>query len=134
MSPKLSFLLFAAVAFAVTALAAEVPKVSPTEAATLVRQGAVLIDVREPAEWKQTGVAEPAVLLEKSDFDGAKTVWTPFLEKTGKDKPLIVYCRSGRRSAIVAEALAAQGYKVFNAGGLIDWTNAGLPVRQVEQR
>lgn len=112
---------------------AEVAPVSPTEAAKLVQDGqAVLIDVREPAEWKETGVAQPAVLLEKSDFDGAKTAWTPFLEKTGKDKTLIVYCRSGKRSGAVAEALAAQGYKVLNAGGLKDWSAAGLPVRKIE--
>lgn len=123
----------AAAALATAAFAADVARISPTEAAKLVQDGqAVLIDVREPAEWKETGVAQPAVLLEKSDFDGAKTAWTPFLAKTGKDKTLVLYCRSGRRSGTVAEALAAQGYKVVNAGGMKDWSDAGLPVRKIE--
>lgn len=112
---------------------ADVTKISATEAAKLVQDGrAVLVDVREPAEWKETGVAQPAVLLEKSDFDSAKSAWTPFLEKTGKDKTLILYCRSGKRAGVVGEALTAQGYKVLNAGGMKDWSEAGLPVRKIE--
>lgn len=112
---------------------AEVAKISATEAAQLVQDGkAVLVDVREPAEWKETGVAQPAVLLEKSDFDGQKAAWTPFLEKTGKDKTVILYCRSGKRAGVIGEALAAQGYKIVNAGGMKDWSEAGLPVRKVD--
>ena len=52
-------------------LAAEVPKLKAAEAAKLVADGkAVLVDIREASEWKETGVAAPAVLLPKSDFDG----------------------------------------------------------------
>ncbi len=118
---------------AVAALAADVPRLTAAESAKLVQDGqAVLVDVREPAEWRETGVAAPAVLLEKSDFDGAKAAWAPFLAKVGKDKTIVLYCRSGGRSGRVAEALAAEGYKVVNAGGFKDWTAAGLPVRKVE--
>jgi rhodanese-related sulfurtransferase len=114
--------------------AAEAPKIAPAEAAKLVADGkAVLVDVREPAEWAETGVAKPAVLLAKSDFDGAQKDWKPFLEKVG-DKQVIVYCRTGRRSGAVAAALAEKGVKVANAGGLKDWTDAGLPVRKVEEK
>jgi rhodanese-related sulfurtransferase len=125
--------LLAALAAVVSLAAADVAKLRPAEADKLVQDGqAVLVDVREPAEWKESGVAQPAVLLEKSDFDGAKAAWAPFLAKTPKDKLVILYCRSGKRAGTVAEALAAQGYKVANAGGMKDWTDAGLPVRQVE--
>ncbi|MBA4136851.1 MAG: sulfurtransferase [Opitutus sp.] len=121
--------------FVATALsfAADITQLSAADAAALVRKGqAVLVDVREPAEWKETGVAQPAVLLEKSDFDGAKAAWAPFLAKTPKDKTVILYCRSGKRAGVLAEALAAQGYRVANAGGMKDWTDAGLPVRQFD--
>lgn len=112
-----------------TALAAEVAKISPADAARLVADGkALLVDVREPAEWAETGVAAPAVLLPKSDFDGAQKQWKGFLEKAG-DKQLILYCRSGRRSGAVAEALAEKGLNVVNAGGFKDWVAAGLPTR-----
>jgi rhodanese-related sulfurtransferase len=107
-------------------------RMSPVEAAKLVKEGtAILIDVREPEEWKETGVAAPAVLLSKSDFDGERVGWERFL-KANAGKELILYCRSGRRSGILAQELAAAGWKVANAGGLKDWTDAGLPTRKVE--
>lgn len=111
--------------------AADVAKIAPEAAAKLVADGkAVLIDVREPAEWAETGVAAPAVLLAKSDFDGAKKEWSAFLDKN-HGKQLILYCRSGRRSGAIAMDLAAQGFPVANAGGFQDWQAAGLPVRKI---
>ena len=110
-------------------IATEVTRIAPAAAARLVADGkAVLVDVREPAEWAETGVAAPAVLLSKSDFDGERKEWKPFLEKNA-GKQIILYCRSGRRSGAVAEALAALGHAVANAGGLKDWQAAGLPTR-----
>ncbi len=110
--------------------AAEVTSISPAGAAKLVADGkAVLVDVREPSEWAESGVAAPAVLLPKSEFDeGLIGEWKSFLAKTG-DKQIIIYCRSGKRSGAVAAALAAKGHKVANAGGFKDWQAAGLPVR-----
>lgn len=114
------------------AFAADAPKIAPVAAAKLVAEGkAVLVDCREPNEWKSTGVAAPAVLLPKSDFDGDQKQWKEFLAQN-RDKQIIVYCASGGRSGRVADSLAAQGLKAANAGGLKDWTNAGLPTRQVD--
>lgn len=130
---KLPSVLASLLASASLSLAADVQKITPADAARLVAAGkAVLVDVREPAEWAETGVAKPALLLPKSDFDGAQTQWKDFLAKNG-DKQVIVYCRTGRRSGVVAAALAEKGVKVANAGGLKEWTDAGLPVRQVEK-
>lgn len=110
--------------------AAGVETISPADAARLIKAGkAVLVDVREPAEWADTGVAAPAVLLAKSDFDGDRKQWNDFLAKAG-DKEIILYCRSGHRAGIVAEKLAEEGRKAANAGGLRDWKAAGLPLRQ----
>ncbi len=112
--------------------AADIKSVPAKEAAQLVAEGkAVLVDVREAPEWKNSGVAAPAELLAKSDFDGAQKQWKPFLEKN-RDKQILVYCASGGRSREIAEALAAKGLKAGNVGRLRDWTNAGLPVRKVE--
>ena len=131
MAPLRLLALFLAFAGSI-AFAADVPAVSPADAAKLVAAGsAVLVDVRESAEWVETGVAAPAVLLPKSAFDAEQAGdWKPFLEKN-RGKEIILYCRSGRRSGAVAEVLAGQGYKVANAGGFKDWAAAGLPVRQV---
>jgi rhodanese-related sulfurtransferase len=131
---KLHSFLASLLVTATVAIAAEVPKVTPADAAKLVADGkAVLVDVREPAEWAETGVAAPAVLLAKSDFDGAQTEWKPFLEKAA-GKKIILYCRSGHRAGLVGAALAAKGVDVANAGGLKDWADAGLPVRKVDEK
>jgi len=115
-------------------LAAEVAKIAPADAAKRVAEGtAVLVDVREPAEWADTGVVTSATLLAKSDFDGAQTDWKPFLEKNA-GKEIILYCRSGNRSGIVAAALAAKGYKVANGGAFKTWADAGQPTRKVEAK
>lgn len=120
---------------ALASVAAEVARLAPPEAAKLVTEGqAVLVDVREPAEWFQTGVAAPAVLLPQSDFENAQLEWKPFLETAPKDKLLILYCRSGKRAGNIAAALAERGYKVANAGGLKEWIDAGLPTRQLETK
>ena len=105
------------------------PSISPTEAAARISAGtAVLIDVREPDEWKD-GVAEPALLCSFSDLRGPRDQWKPVLE-ANREKELIVYCASGARSGIVADMLRREGFKVVNAGGFSDWRGAGLPVRQ----
>lgn len=110
---------------------AAVPAITPADAAKLVADGkAVLVDVREPSEWAESGVAAPAALLPKSEFDaGLIGEWKDFLAKAG-DRQIILYCRSGKRSAAVAEALAAKGHQVANVGGFKDWQAAGLPVRK----
>ena len=117
-----------------TLVAAEVPKIDAATAAKLVAEGkAVLVDVREPSEWAESGVAGPAALLPKSEFDaGQAGAWKDFLAKVG-DKQVITYCRSGRRSDAVAAALAEKGLKVANAGGFKAWQDAGLPVRKADE-
>ena len=111
--------------------AAEIATITPKAAAQLVADGkAVLVDVREPSEWAESGVAKPAVLLAKSDFDGDQKQWKEFLAQTG-DKEIILYCRSGKRAGVIGTALAAKGHKVANAGGFKDWEAASLPVRKV---
>ena len=115
------------------AVAGEVQKVTPTEAAKRVADGkALLVDVREPAEWAESGVAAPAELLPMSDFNGDRKLWKPFLEKHA-GKELILYCRTGNRSGKVATKLAEEGQTVANAGGFKDWAAAGLPVRKLKK-
>jgi rhodanese-related sulfurtransferase len=124
---------FLFVSTAAIAHAAEAPKIAPADAAKLVAEGkAVLVDCREPAEWAETGVAAPATLLAKSDFDGDQKGWKEFLAKN-EGKQVLVYCRSGRRSGLVAAALAEKGVKAANVGGIQDWKDAGLPTRAASE-
>ncbi len=129
----LSLLLASCFATLMFAAKAEIPTISPAEAVSRVSSGkAVLVDVREPSEWAETGVAAPAVLLPMSDLNGTQKLWKPFLENNA-GKEIILYCRSGNRSGQVAKKLAEQGKTVANAGAFKDWAAAGLPVRQVEE-
>jgi rhodanese-related sulfurtransferase len=105
------------------------PGISPKEAAAKVQSGtAVLIDVREPSEW-QGGVVEGAKLLSLSDLQGPRLQWTEFL-KTAGDKELLIYCKSGGRSAIAAGILKKEGFRASNAGGFSSWARAGQPIVQ----
>jgi len=101
--------------------------VEPPEAARLVRENkAVLVDVREPAEWA-AGVAAPAALLPLSDLTGARRSWRPFLERVA-GREIILYCHSGSRCRLVARVLTAEGFKAASAGSLQAWHRAGLPI------
>lgn len=103
--------------------------IDPAEAARRVAGGeAVLIDVREPAEWEE-GVARPALLLPLSDLRGDRRQWKAAL-KQHRGRELILYCRSGNRSGIAARLLEKEGFRTTNAGGFADWRDAGLPVRR----
>ena len=49
--------------------------------------------------------------------------------KLSKEKPVAIYCRSGRRSASAANKLAEQGYDVINLdGGIMAWKQSKMPI------
>lgn len=101
--------------------------IPPDDAAKRVAAGtAVLIDVREPDEWK-AGVVKGSLLLPLSDLRGDRTLWKPALE-AHRDKELLLYCRSGNRSGIAAGILSAEGFRTANAGGFSAWRDAGQTI------
>ncbi len=96
--------------------------------ARLAGGGAVLVDVREPDEWRD-GVAASAHLLPLSDLRGTRARWTPFLA-ANRDKEILLYCRSGIRSGQAAMILRKEGFRAANAGSYHRWAGAGLPTRK----
>ena len=103
------------------------PSVNPTQATQLInREDALVVDVREPGEYGAGHILGARnVPLARIDSGGADVA-------RKKDKPVIVYCDTGNRSAKAAAALRTQGYaRVVNlAGGLGAWQQAGLPVEK----
>lgn len=99
------------------------PSYSPEEANTLSKQGALIIDVREPDE-----LAEMAY-----DVKDIKNIPVDELEmhlaEIPKDRQVIVACRSGGRSGSAFDLLKAKGFNnVANMeGGMNAWEEAGLP-------
>ncbi|MDP9348022.1 MAG: rhodanese-like domain-containing protein, partial [Gemmatimonadota bacterium] len=55
------------------------------------------------------------------------------LEEIPRDRPLVVHCQGGARSAIAASLLRSRGFeKVINlAGGYADWQAAGNPTERM---
>lgn len=108
---------------------AAVPKITPEEARKLVESGgALLVDVRDGLEVAKSGKLKGAVhvsrgLLEfKADPDVA--YYDPAFQK---DRPVILYCASGGRSALSGKTLKDMGYQnVHNLGGFKDAAAGGF--------
>lgn len=52
------------------------------------------------------------------------------ISKPPKDKQVIVYCRSGRRSSIVGHELQKRGFRVLNMGSFDSWKSAGFETEE----
>ena len=97
------------------------PKVGPAQARDLQARGAILLDVREDAEWK-AGHAPKARHIPLGRLPAR-------LRDVPANRTVITVCRSGHRSARAAALLARDGRDVVNlAGGMHAWARAGLPV------
>lgn len=123
------YLLLAAVAaaFVIRMVLRARPGIDLVSAQAEVKSGsAVLVDVREPSEWRG-GVARQAALLPLSDLRGPRVQWRAFLEKH-PGKRLLLYCQSGTRSGMAAAQLRGEGLDALNAGSLRDWDRAGWPI------
>ncbi len=82
-----------------------------------------IIDVRTPEEFAE-GHIEGAV---NSDIEGG--AFSGYIATLDKNATYVVYCRSGRRSALAAQAMSSAGFtQVYDIGGLADWEAAGYPV------
>lgn len=109
----------------------EVQIVNPKETYGMLRNDfAVLIDVREESEIAD-GMAEGAQWMPfTSKIEKNDPSWQQWAESLPKDKLIIVYCRSGRRSGEAAKRLAEKGLRVANMGAYEDWVKAGLPTKK----
>ncbi|MFN4193372.1 MAG: rhodanese-like domain-containing protein [Tabrizicola sp.] len=91
----------------------------------LAQERLVLIDVREVAEAKASGVAKGARLIPLSLLGLKADPKHPDCDLP-HGLPVAVYCASGGRSAMAADVLARLGYApVHNLGGLRDWAAGG---------
>jgi len=109
-------------------VAASVVEVSPEALWAQIEAGTVrVIDVRTREE-AVAGVIPEAEHIPLDRFDPAKL-------DLSDGRKVVLYCRSGRRSGIAAEKLAAfSGQPVEHlAGGMLSWEAAGLPVDKPEQ-
>ena len=96
-------------------------EVSREEAQRLLEDGAQLVDVRAAHEWDAGRIAG-ATHLPLDELAGRAG-------EIDRERPVVVYCRGGNRSAMAAAALADAGYDAAKLEeGVVGWIEAGLPV------
>ncbi|HEY9190253.1 MAG TPA: rhodanese-like domain-containing protein [Sulfurovum sp.] len=102
-----------------TVVMAELQQVWATPA--FAEKNIKIIDIRTPAEWRETGIVKGSYTImffdEKGGFDVAA-----FLKELDrvveKDEPFALICRVGSRTAMVSEFLSERlGYRVINLQG-----------------
>ena len=103
------------------------PSVDVAEARRRQDAGALLIDVRDPDEWRA------------GHAPGARHIpLGALLERQAEvpcDRDVLLICRSGNRSSVALQQLVRQGRtNVFNvSGGMLAWTRAGLPATRPDR-
>lgn len=95
----------------------EYRRISPKEAKEIIdNKDVIILDVRTQEEYDE-GHIENSILIPDSDIERL----APEMLKE-KDAKILIYCRSGRRSAFAAYKLMDMGYsQVYDFGGIIDW-------------
>jgi rhodanese-related sulfurtransferase len=106
-----------------SAMSAQDTELDPAAAAERLREPAwQAVDVRLAYERDDDGVLAGDVHIALTELS----------ERAGEidpERPVLVYCHTGSRSAMAVAALRGAGYEAYNlAGGIVAWTAAGLPV------
>lgn len=94
----------------------------------------ILVDIRTPEEWQETGIGEGAIALDMREGNFVTSLVE--LRKNNPETPIALICRTGNRSGYVVDALVKQKFP-----GLVDvsegmaggrngqgWIRRGLPV------
>jgi rhodanese-related sulfurtransferase len=101
----------------------ETPELSIAQAAALLEQDAFLLDVREPDEHAGSRIPG-ATLIPLAEVSGRT-------DELPAGREIIVYCRSGGRSARATDFLREQGFSASNlAGGILAWEKEGRPLER----
>ena len=96
----------------------------------MVAKGVPIVDLRRQDEWNETGIIKGSHLI--TAFDGKGRLQVDFLPKfekvVGLNDEVILICRTGNRTSLIANALANnKGFtKIFNAqNGITSWIKEG---------
>ena len=111
-----------------------VPKISADEARKLIlEENALLVDVRDAPELQASGKIKDALHVSRGMLEFRADADTPYYNaEFRKDRPVILYCASGGRSALSGKALKDMGYeRVYNLGSFKDWAENGGDVEQM---
>ncbi|RKE98186.1 rhodanese-like domain-containing protein [Ichthyenterobacterium magnum] len=104
----------------------EVKVVSPEEMQTLLElEDVQLVDVRTAEEYKE------GYIMHSQNIDFNSPTFEEDIIKLDKTKPVILYCKSGGRSAKCSKKLKEAGFiKVYDLeGGITEWEFKGLEIK-----
>jgi hydroxyacylglutathione hydrolase len=93
-----------------------------SEAIALHAKGMPIVDVRNAAERAEARIP-----------DSAHIAFPEFVSRAAefpRERPFLVHCQTGARSAIAVSVLRRLGYDALDAGGLVQWSRAGAAVRE----
>lgn len=92
-------------------------KISAEEAKEMMdKEDVTIVDVRTLQEYNEGHVPEAVNIPNEEIMDTEPELLTD------KDRKILVYCRSGRRSKEAADKLVGMGYsQIYDFGGIIDW-------------
>lgn len=119
------------VAWSAPSVVASIPEASATStreidarsAESLIRDGALILDVRAPAEYREVHIPHA--------IQATHTVLPSHLEKLPQGKPILVHCKGGGRSARACSLLERSGFNVMNlGGGITSWETGGGKVER----
>jgi rhodanese-related sulfurtransferase len=98
--------------------------IAPHDAIRLMNQGALLLDVRDAAQYEAGHIGEARHVPLKEVAGSADSL------KKYREKPVVTYCDTGMNGGAAARELRKLGFsKVFNLrGGLSAWRHENLPV------
>ena len=118
--------------FITTFSVADVINITNEQILKLSKSNIPIVDVRRNSEWHQTGVVPNSILLTFFDKNGTYNFeeWYEKLRlNINKEKPIILICRTGRRTKIIAEMMDKKlDNVIYNAqNGITSWINAKLP-------
>ena len=112
----------------------DVIEIGNIELKSLLQKNIPLIDIRRKDEWKSTGIVENSILMTFFDKNGKANTneWLKELTKiANKNDPVILICRTGRRTGIISKFLSEKvGYSFIYdvTDGITDWIKKGNTV------
>ena len=107
---------------------AAVPRITAAEAQRLIASGgAIVVDVRDAPEVEKSGKVAGALHVSRGMLEFRADPDSPYHDKHfSRERPVIVYCASGGRSALSGKTLKELGYaEVYNLGAFNDWVSNG---------
>ena len=110
---------------------AEIVDINNEQIIELSNSNIPIVDVRRSSEWEQTGVIPNSILLTFFDEEGDYNYhqWYEKLRlEIDESKPIILICRSGKRSKIIAQIMNENfDHVIYNAKrGIISWIDEKL--------